>query len=233
MKNKGWREYLADPFAKQERDDFVASLGEQPRTSSRSWWLPGLGALAILAGAAWYFIGLYNTILADDERVDAEWQHVATQYRRRTDLVPNLIAVVKSYAAHESRLFNDIAAARARATQPLSAPQLARDPAAMSAFQESQRELSRSLGHLLAVAEGYPELKADGLYRDLMAQLEGTENRIAYSRHRHIEAVTAYNLAIKRFPGNLLAARYGFIPRPRLSTDDASASDRAPAFDGK
>jgi LemA protein len=224
---------LADPFAKQERGDFVASLGEQPRTSAGRWWLFALCALAFLAGGAWYVVALYNTIQANDERVDAEWQHVVTQYRRRTDLVPNLIAIVKSYAAHESRLFNDIAAARARANQPLSVPGLARDPAAMGAFQESQRELSRSLGHLLAVAEGYPELKADGLYRDLMAQLEGTENRIAYARHRHVEAVAAYNLDIKRFPANLIAARYGFEVRPRLVSDDDPTRQPAPGFESR
>lgn len=221
---------MADPFAKRERDDFVASLGEQPRASSGRWWLSAFGALALVAGGAWYVIALYNSILADDERVDAEWQHVVTQYRRRADLAPNLIAIVKSYADHETRLFNDIAAARARASQGLSAPGLAKDPAAMGAFQESQRELSRSLGHLLAVAERYPELKADGLYRDLMAQLEGTENRIAYARHRHVEAVAAYNLEIKRFPSNLIAARYGFEVRPKLASDDDPTRQPAPVF---
>jgi LemA protein len=222
---------MADPFAKQERDDFVASLGEQPRPSSGRWWLLAFGALALLAGGAWYVVALYNSILTNDERVDAEWQHVVTQYRRRTDLVPNLIAVVKSYAGHEARLFNDIAAARARASQPLTAPGLAKDPAAMGTFQESQRDLSRSLGKLLAVAEGYPELKADGLYRDLMAQLEGTENRIAYARHRHVEAVAAYNVDIKRFPANLIAAKYGFEVRPRLASDDDPTRQPAPAFE--
>ena len=114
-------------------------------------------------------------------------------------------------------------------------PGRARDPqlrllGANVAFQESQRELSRSLGHLLAVAERYPELKADGLYRDLMAQLEGTENRIAYARHRHVEAVAAYNLEIKRFPSNLIAARYGFEVRPKLASDDDPTRQPAPVF---
>ncbi len=225
---------MGDPLSKHNYQEFVASVGEQRKSSRAPWWLAVVIAVVVATGGlAWYAVDLYNTIQTHDERVDADWQHVLTQYQRRADLAPNLIAVVKSYATHESRLFNDVTAARAKAAARSSVQESGRDPAAMESFQESQRQLSRSLAQLLVVAENYPDLKADSLYRDLMVQLEGTENRIAYSRHRHIEAVVAYNLGIKRFPGNLVAERYGFAARPKLSVEDDSAITVVPKFDGK
>jgi len=135
----------------------------------------------------------YNTLQRDDEQISAAWSEVLNQYQRRADLVPNLVNVVKGYAAHEREVLTQVTEARARVGQIQATPELVNDPAAFAKFQAAQRDMSSALARLLVVAENYPQLKADAGFRDLQAQLEGTENRIAVARNRYIKSVQEYN----------------------------------------
>jgi LemA protein len=147
----------------------------------------------------------YNRIQGLDEDVKAAWSEVQNQYQRRADLIPNLVETVKGYAKHEEKTLEGVVEARAKATQvTLSASQLS-DPQAFKKFQDAQAGLSQSLGRLMAVAESYPDLKANQNFRDLQSQLEGTENRIAVARRRYIDSVAEYNKAVRFFPTNLTA----------------------------
>lgn len=147
----------------------------------------------------------YNRIQGADEEVRKEWAEVANQYQRRADLVPNLVATVKGAADFERETLEAVIAARARATSIQATPELVDDPAAFQRFEAAQGELSSALSRLLVTVERYPELKANANFRDLQAQLEGTENRIAVARGRYIEAVAAYNKLVRFFPTNLTA----------------------------
>ncbi len=164
----------------------------------------------------------YNRIQGLDEDVKASWSEVQNQYQRRADLIPNLVETVKGYAKHESQTLQSVVEARAKATSvTLSASQLS-DPAAFKKFQEAQGALSQSLGRLLAVAENYPDLKANQNFRDLQSQLEGTENRIAVARRRYIETVAAYNKSVRFFPTNLTAKfLLGAQVRETFSVDES------------
>jgi LemA protein len=164
----------------------------------------------------------YNRIQGLDEDVKASWSEVQNQYQRRSDLIPNLVNTVKGYAKHEESTLEGVVEARAKATQvTLSASQLS-DAQAFKKFQEAQGTLSQSLGRLLAVAENYPDLKANQNFRDLQSQLEGTENRITVARRRYIEAVAEYNKAVRFFPTNL-TARFllGAQVRETFSVDES------------
>jgi LemA protein len=211
-----------------------AAFDSSPK-SNRGKWLAGtLIIIFIMAAfAAWYSIDQYNALQAQDEIVDAEWSRVLNQYSRRADLIPNLVAVVKSYASHESKLFNEIATARARVAALSTSSANSKDPRILEKFQEAQKQLSAPLSRLLVVAETYPDLKASGLYQDLMVQLEGTENRISYSRQRYIQAVADYNFSIRRFPTNLIAIQAGYQPRARFKGQDESVISRPPQVDLK
>lgn len=182
---------------------------------------------------ALYLTNQYNHLLVDDERVIAEWGSVISQYQRRADLVPSLVAVVKTYAAHESKLLNEIAEARAKVTGVHLAATDARDPQVLEQFHAGQEQLAGHLFRLLMVAENYPELKANQLFQDLMVQLEGTENRIAYARQRYIWAVAEYNMAVRHFPGNLLAMVTGYKTRTTFSVDNTTEIATAPKADLK
>lgn len=164
----------------------------------------------------------YNRIQGLDEDVKASWSEVQNQYQRRADLIPNLVETVKGYAKHESQTLQSVVEARAKATSvTLSASQLS-DPAAFKKFQEAQGALSQSLGRLLAVAENYPDLKANQNFRDLQSQLEGTENRIAVARRRYIETVAEYNKSVRFFPTNLTAKfLLGAQVRETFSVDES------------
>lgn len=152
----------------------------------------------------------YNSLVGADEEVKAAWGQVENVYQRRADLVPNLVATVKGSAAHEQNTLAAVTQARAQATQvKLSAADLS-DPAKLQAFEQAQAQLSQSLGRLLAVAESYPELKANASFRDLQVQLEGTENRIAVERRRYSEAVQNYNTLVRSFPSLISAKLFGF-----------------------
>ncbi|GAB1724674.1 MAG: hypothetical protein NTNFB01_35700 [Nitrospira sp.] len=147
----------------------------------------------------------YNDLQGLDEDSKAAWSEVINQYQRRADLIPNLVNTVKGYATHEKETLEGVVQARAKATSVQITPELLKDEAAFRKFQEAQQGLSSALGRLLALAENYPNLKADQGFRDLQSQLEGTENRIAVARKRYIEKVAEFNKMVRYFPTNLTA----------------------------
>ena len=163
-------------------------------------------AIVLLAWMAFQAAGCgYNEIQGLDEETNAAWAEVMNQYQRRADLVPNLVNVVKGYAAHERETLEAVTKARAQATAVPPSPQILQDPEAFRKFQQSQGALSSALGRLMVVVERYPELKANENFRDLQSQLEGTENRVAVARKRYIDKVAQYNKAVRFFPTNLTA----------------------------
>jgi LemA protein len=173
----------------------------------------------------------YNRFQALDEEVKSQWSEVVNQYQRRADLVPNLVQTVKGYAAHESQVFTDVAEARARVGSIQATPELVNDEAALAKFMAAQSSMSGALSRLMVVAENYPQLKADGLFRDLQAQLEGTENRITVARGRYIESVKQYNVLARSFPTNLTAKIFGYSPKANFTVVDEAAVSNAPAVD--
>jgi LemA protein len=173
----------------------------------------------------------YNRFQALDEEVKSQWSEVVNQYQRRADLVPNLVQTVKGYAAHESQVFTDVAEARARVGSIQATPELVNDEAALAKFMAAQSSMSGALSRLMVVAENYPQLKADGLFRDLQAQLEGTENRITVARGRYIESVKQYNVLARSFPTNLTAKIFGYAAKANFTVVDEAAVSNAPAVD--
>ncbi|WP_417070032.1 LemA family protein [Niveibacterium terrae] len=194
--------------------------------------LAGLGLLLLaIILLCWQGITSYNQLQAGDEWVTASWSQVLNQYRRRADLIPNAIALTRSYAKHETAIFTELAKARQLAVG-FAAPD-GRDPRAVEQYRLAQAGLTQQLGRLLALVEKYPELKADRIFQDLLVQLEGTENRIAYARQRYIDSVTRYNTEIRQFPGNLIAQACGLRARPNFSDSDAAGIAKAPRLDAK
>lgn len=170
--------------------------------------------------------GTYNGLVALDEGVERSWADVETQYQRRADLIPNLVNTVKGAADFEQETLESVTSARARATSiNISADDLG-DPAKMEQYMAAQQQLGQSLGRLLAVAENYPQLRATEAFRDLQAQLEGTENRITVARRDYNGSVQSYNTAVRRFPANLIAGVFGFDRRTPFEADEGA--DRAP-----
>lgn len=168
-------------------------------------------AIAVLLGL-WAISG-YNGLVTAEEKVSAQWANVESQYQRRADLIPNLVATVKGYAEHEQETLEGVVSARAKATQTtVNADQLT--PEALQQYQAAQGELTQALGRLLVTVEKYPDLKANQNFLELQAQLEGTENRISVERQRFNTEAKAYNTAIRRFPKNLLASMFGFEQKP-------------------
>ena len=159
----------------------------------------------------------YNKLQNQDEAVKAAWSEVVNQYQRRADLIPNLVATVKGFAAQEERVLVGVTEARAKATSIQLTPELINDPAAFAKFQAAQGELTQALKSLLVTVERYPDLKSDANFRDLQAQLEGTENRITVARNRYIEAVQAYNVTVREFPTNLTANMFDFEVKPNFT----------------
>jgi LemA protein len=153
------------------------------------------------------------------------------QYQRRADLIPNLVAAVKGFAAQEERVLVGVTEARAKATSIQLTPELINNPEAFAKFQAAQGELTSALKSLLVTVERYPELKSDANFRDLQAQLEGTENRIAVSRNRYIKSVEAYNVTVRQFPSNLTAMAFGFKPKPNFSVENERDISKAPKVD--
>jgi LemA protein len=170
----------------------------------------------------------YNTLQSTDEQIKASWSEVINQYQRRADLVPNLVNVVKGYAAHEEEVLTQVTEARAKVGSVQLTPELINDQQAFAKFQASQGQLSSALSRLMVVAENYPQLKADGLFRDLQAQLEGTENRITVARNRYIKAVEGYNVTVRSFPSNLTAKMFGFEVKPNFTVENEQAISTAP-----
>ncbi len=173
----------------------------------------------------------YNDLQSTDEQIKAGWAEVLNQYQRRADLVPNLVNVVKGYASHEKEVLTQVTEARARVGSIQVTPELLNDPQRLAQFQAAQGQLSSALSRLLVVSENYPQLKADSLFRDLQAQLEGTENRITVARNRYIKTVQDYNLVVRSFPTNLTAMLFGYKTKPSFTVEDERAISTAPKVD--
>lgn len=173
----------------------------------------------------------YNKFQALDEESKASWSEVLNQYQRRADLVPNLVKVVKGYAEHEKEVFTSVADARSQVGNITVTAEVLNDPDLMAKFQAAQSQMSSALSRLLAVAENYPNLKADQGFRDLQAQLEGTENRITVARNRFIETIKNYNIAVRSFPENLTAMVFGYQPKASFAVENEKAISAAPTID--
>jgi LemA protein len=182
-----------------------------------------LSATLLLGGCG------YNTIQEQDEGVKASWSEVVNQYQRRADLIPNLVQTVRGYAAQEEKVLVGVTEARARATSIQVTPEVLNDPAALQRFQAAQGQLTTALKSLLAVSENYPQLKSDQNFRDLQAQLEGTENRITVARNRYIAAVADYNITVRRFPTNLTAMVFKYPVKANFTVDNAAEIAKPPA----
>ena len=170
----------------------------------------------------------YNKLQNQDEAVKAAWSEVINQYQRRADLIPNLVATVKGFAAQEERVLVGVTEARAKATSIQLTPELINNPQAFQQFQQAQGQLTQALKSLLVTVERYPELKSDANFRDLQAQLEGTENRITVARNRYIDAVREYNVTVREFPTNLTAKMFDYEVKPNFTVENEAAVSSAP-----
>ena len=180
------------------------------------WALPGCG---------------YNSLQSTDEQAKAAWSEVVNQYQRRADLIPNLVRTVKGFAEQEKDVLLGVTNARAKVGSVQMTPELLENPEALAKFQAAQGELSGALSRLLVVTENYPQLKSDANFRDLQAQLEGTENRIAVARNRYISAVQEYNLTVRKFPVNLTAMMFGYDTKPNFTVENEKQISTAPQVD--
>lgn len=193
-----------------------------------SAWILKIAALLLLLNLSGCG---YNNFQTLDEEAKASWSEVLNQYQRRADLVPNLVNVVKGYASHEKEVLTEVTEARSKVGSIQVTPEVLNDPDAFAKFQAAQGQLTSALSRLLAVSENYPNLKADQGFRDLQAQLEGTENRITVARNRYIETIKAYNVAVRSFPGNLTAMMFGYKVKPSFTVDNEKAISVAPKVD--
>ncbi len=173
----------------------------------------------------------YNTLQAQDEQIKAAWSEVLNQYQRRADLVPNLVNTVKGFAQQEQEVLLGVTEARARVGSLQATPELVNDEAGFQKFISAQGEMTSALSRLLLVVENYPQLKSDQNFRDLQAQLEGTENRITVARQRYIRAVQEMNTTVRSFPSNLTAMLFGFTVKPSFSVENEQAIARPPTVD--
>ena len=187
---------------------------------------------ALVAAAAIVLSGCgYNEIQRKDEAVNAAWSEVVNQYQRRADLIPNLVNTVKGYAQQEQEVLTRVTEARSRVGRIEVGSDTLNDPAAMQRFQQAQGELSSALSRLLVVVERYPDLKSDQNFRDLQAQLEGTENRVAVARNRFIKAVQDYNVLVREFPVNLTAMAFGYKTKANFTVENEREIGTAPKVD--
>ena len=173
----------------------------------------------------------YNSFQTNDEQVKSSWSEVVNQYQRRADLIPNLVSTVKGFAEQEKAILLGVTNARAKVGSIQATPELLNDPAAFAKFQAAQGELSGALSRLLVVTENYPQLKSDANFRDLQAQLEGTENRIAVARNRYIKAVQDYNITVRSFPSNLTAMALGYKAKPNFTVENEKEIAKPPTVD--
>lgn len=185
-----------------------------------------LAALAIMLSGCGY-----NALQSQDEEIKASWAEVLNQYQRRADLVPNLVNVVKGYAAHEKDVLTEVTDARSRVGSIQATPDLVNDEEAFKKFIAAQSQMTSALSRLMVVAENYPQLKADGMFRDLQAQLEGTENRITVARNRYIATVKDYNITVRSFPTNLTAMVFGLKTKPSFTVENEQAIAVPPKVD--
>jgi LemA protein len=188
-------------------------------------WALSVAAAMVLSGCG------YNDFQTKDEQVKAAWAEVLNQYKRRADLIPNLVQTVQGYAAQEKEVLIGVTNARAKATSVQATPEMVNDPAAMQRFAQAQGELSSALSRLLVTVEAYPQLKSDTLFRDLQAQLEGTENRITTARNRFIKTVQDYNILARQFPTNLTAMLFGYKEKASFTVENEKAIAEPPKVD--
>ncbi len=188
------------------------------------WALPLLATL-LLSGCG------YNEFQTKDEQVKAAWAEVLNQYKRRADLIPNLVSTVQGYASQEKSVFLGVTEARAKVGSVQVSPETVNDPRAMQQFVQAQGQLTGALSRLLVVAENYPQLKSDANFRELQAQLEGTENRITTARNRFIKAIQDYNVLVRQFPTNLTAKMFGYHEKPTFAVADEKAMSEPPKVD--
>jgi len=181
--------------------------------------------IAVVAVLVIYCVSSYNSLVTQEETVGTAWSNVENQYQRRSDLIPNLVNTVKGYAAHEKETFDAVVSARAKATQ-MSIDIEDLTPEKIEAYQKAQGAVGSALSRLLAVTENYPELKANENFKELQAQLEGTENRISVERRKFNETAREYNTNIRRFPKNIVASMFGFEKRPYFEAEEGS--EKAP-----
>jgi len=191
----------------------------------RRWQWATVLAVVLLSGCG------YNTIQSADEQTKAAWSEVLNQYQRRADLVPNLVETVKAFAKQEMDVLTRVTEARARVGSIQATPELVDNPEAFQRFQQAQGELTSALSRLLVVAENYPQLKSDANFRDLQAQLEGTENRIAVARNRYIKSVEQYNVTVRQFPTNLTAMAFSYKPKANFTVENEREISKAPKVD--
>lgn len=173
----------------------------------------------------------YNTLQSTDEQIKASWAEVLNQYQRRADLVPNLVNTVKGFAAQEQAVLLGVTNARAKVGSVQITPELINDEQAFAKFQAAQSELTSALSRLLVISENYPQLKSDANFRDLQAQLEGTENRITVARNRYIKTVQDYNIVVRSFPSNLTAMMFGFKVKPSFTVENEKEIAKPPTVD--
>ena len=179
--------------------------------------------LAMLSGCG------YNTFQSSDEQIKASWSEVVNQYQRRADLIPNLVATVKGEAKFEQDTLTKVIEARSKATSIQATPELINNPDAFKKFQQAQGELTGALSRLMAVSENYPNLRANQGFRDLQAQLEGTENRITVARNRYIKSVQEYNVTVRSFPSNLTAMVFGYKEKSNFAVENEKEISKPPS----
>lgn len=188
------------------------------------WIILGIVAIVVV-----WCIASYNGLVGKQEGVTTEWANIETQYQRRADLIPNLVNTVKGYAAHEQSTFEAVTDARTRATS-INIDAEGLTPEAMAEYMKAQNEVGSALGRLIAVAESYPDLKANQNFLELQSQLEGTENRIAEARRKYNNVARAYNQSIRRFPTNIVAGIFGFDRKPLFEAQEGAATAPAVEF---
>jgi len=185
--------------------------------------------LAVITLAVIFGIGVYNRIQTTDEGVTASWSEVVNQFKRRADLIPNLVSTVKGFAAQEKDVLTSVVEARAKATSIQVSPEMLNNPAMFEKFTQAQGQLGSALSKLLVTVERYPQLKSDKNFLELQTQLEGTENRITVARKRYIDAVKDYNLTVRKFPGNMIANAMGYRTKPNFSVTNEAEISAPPA----
>ena len=170
----------------------------------------------------------YNTLQSNDEQIKASWAEVVNQFQRRADLIPNLVNTVKGFAEQEKTVLLGVTNARAKVGSIQATPEVLNNPEAFAKFQAAQGELSGALSRLQVVTENYPQLKSDANFRDLQAQLEGTENRITIARDRYIKAVQEFNVTVRTFPSNLTAMAFGYKVKPNFTVENEKEIAKPP-----
>ena len=213
-------------------DTYQAAAARRPAGGKKS--APSRGLLPILRmGAAALLLSMtascgYNEIQVKDENVKAAWAEVLNQYQRRYDLIPNLVKTVQAFAKQEREVLTEITNARSRVGSIQATPELVNDPAAFAKFQQAQSSMGSALSRLMLVVENYPDLKSNENFRDLQAQLEGTENRITIARNRYIKSVSDFNSTVRVFPTNLTAKVFGYVTKPSFQPENQEAISKPP-----